>query len=98
MLVADISDQLGNQMFAYASVKTIAQKKDMIFVLSGLTTRGSTAVILNMDRNCTPFSRRPHPNCWMNFPHFRIHGANPSLRHLLKYTPKRQPRFLTTLI
>lgn len=31
MLVADISDQLGNQMFAYASVKTIAQKKGYDF-------------------------------------------------------------------
>lgn len=31
MLVADISDQLGNQMFAYASVKTIAEKKGYSF-------------------------------------------------------------------
>ncbi|MCI8429198.1 MAG: hypothetical protein HFI16_02925 [Lachnospiraceae bacterium] len=31
MLVADISDQLGNQMFAYAAVKTIAQKKGYEF-------------------------------------------------------------------
>lgn len=31
MLVADISDQLGNQMFAYASVKTIAERKGYSF-------------------------------------------------------------------
>lgn len=31
MLVADISDQLGNQMFAYAAVKTIAQKNGYDF-------------------------------------------------------------------
>lgn len=31
MLVANIADQLGNQMFAYASVKTIAQKKGYDF-------------------------------------------------------------------
>lgn len=31
MLIADISDQLGNQMFAYASVKTIAEKKGYSF-------------------------------------------------------------------
>ncbi len=31
MLVADLSDQLGNQMFAYASVKTIASKKGYNF-------------------------------------------------------------------
>lgn len=31
MLVADISDQLGNQMFAYASIKTIAQKRGYDF-------------------------------------------------------------------
>lgn len=31
MLVAEISDQLGNQMFAYASVKTIAQKRGYDF-------------------------------------------------------------------
>lgn len=31
MLVAQIADQLGNQMFAYASVKSIAQKRGMEF-------------------------------------------------------------------
>jgi len=31
MLVANISDQLGNQMFAYASVKTIAERKGYSF-------------------------------------------------------------------
>ena len=31
MLVADLSDQLGNQMFAYASVKTIAMQKGYEF-------------------------------------------------------------------
>lgn len=31
MLVAQIADQLGNQMFAYASVKSIAQKRQMEF-------------------------------------------------------------------
>lgn len=31
MLVAEISDQLGNQMFAYASVKTIAERKGYSF-------------------------------------------------------------------
>lgn len=31
MLIADISDQLGNQMFAYASVKTIAERKGYSF-------------------------------------------------------------------
>ena len=31
MLVAQIADQLGNQMFAYASVKSIAQKKGVEF-------------------------------------------------------------------
>lgn len=31
MIVADISDQLGNQMFAYASVKTIAEHKGYSF-------------------------------------------------------------------
>ena len=31
MLTVTISDQLGNQMFAYASVKTIAQNRGEFF-------------------------------------------------------------------
>ena len=98
MLVADISDQLGNQMFAYAAVKTIAQKKSMSSVLSAPTIRGSTAAIPNTGPSYTPSFRRPRPNCWMSFLRFRMRGASPLRRLLLKYTRKRRPRFLTTLI
>lgn len=55
MLIADISDQLGNQMFTYASVKTIAEKKGFSFGLCGRSTIASMIQTNNMGMKYTLF-------------------------------------------